>query len=304
MPSQHRRAGAGRARRARRSPAAARAISCGSPVRMTCGEPTGESDVERVELDVLLGDRALGRVGHRHPLAQRCSPSGCSSSTKPQSANAGHRELRDRRRRPRAGRASGRGARTPRPAAPTRRRAASSSVTSSKVTSATSPRLAERHGVGRDDDRAPARGGDPVDRHVLEALAARGAHARVLLAAQPAARRVEDAVDRGVVGVRGLLHPAAGEPVRGGVDVEDPRRARLDQQQGRGDGVEDRLELRQRADLDCPSRQSMADARPSISYSRRKPSNRRRWPSSSRRIAITMSLVTGSMSSVNSMMRL
>ena len=44
-------------------------------------------------------------------------------------------------------------------------------------------------------------------------------------------------------------------------------------------------------------------ARPSFSYSRRKPSNRRRWPCSSWRIAITMSCVTGSMPSVNSMIR-
>jgi hypothetical protein len=36
-------------------------------------------------------------------------------------------------------------------------------------------------------------------------------------------------------------------------------------------------------------------------YSRRNPSNRRRWPSSSWRIAITMSFVTGSNSSVASM---
>ena len=46
-----------------------------------------------------------------------------------------------------------------------------------------------------------------------------------------------------------------------------------------------------------------AYASPSASYSRRKPSNRRRWPSSSRRIAITMSFVTGSTPSVNSMIR-
>ena len=39
-------------------------------------------------------------------------------------------------------------------------------------------------------------------------------------------------------------------------------------------------------------------------YSRRNPSNRRRWPSSSWRIAITMSLVTGSDSSVASMISL
>jgi len=45
-------------------------------------------------------------------------------------------------------------------------------------------------------------------------------------------------------------------------------------------------------------------ASPSASYSRRKPSNRRRWPSSSRRMSMTMSCVTGSMPSVNSMMLL
>ena len=44
-------------------------------------------------------------------------------------------------------------------------------------------------------------------------------------------------------------------------------------------------------------------ARPSFSYSRRKPSKRRRWPCSSWRIAVTMSCVTGSMPSVNSMIR-
>jgi hypothetical protein len=43
---------------------------------------------------------------------------------------------------------------------------------------------------------------------------------------------------------------------------------------------------------------------PSASYSRRKPSNRRRWPCSSRRMSITMSCVTGSRPSQNSMMRL
>jgi hypothetical protein len=44
-----------------------------------------------------------------------------------------------------------------------------------------------------------------------------------------------------------------------------------------------------------------AYAFPSDLYSRRKPSNRRRWPSSSWRMAMTMSWVTGSLLSQNSM---
>ena len=42
-------------------------------------------------------------------------------------------------------------------------------------------------------------------------------------------------------------------------------------------------------------------ARPSLLYSRRKPSKRRRWPSSSWRMVVTMSCVTGSLPSQNSM---
>ena len=174
---------------------------------------------------------------------------------------------------------------------------------------------AERDRRAGDEHGAHAVRRVPVDLDVL-AASRRARRARPGISSGPSSapgRVVQPVGPRVVLRRHAERQRAAGEPVRGGVGVE--RSARCPARPGsaaragrRGSARRRGRRHGRRAGSDSPVNGAYASraaqARPSASYSRRKPSNRRRWPSSSRRIAITMSLVTGSTSSVASMIAL